>query len=800
MICAKLNAMNGLQRLISISFAVLLAGCSADVVAGDRPQIKVSQAYLVKPDILTLQINSGQVVLGKQVPYQKQFGDQVKQPRPVGDDWVSRGGQEIGSLAGPQRNILRTFDQVVGARLDPQWADQQTSYKITSSTDSSYSSGITPTAVFRKSKPTNMARTGAWKFDFPVAHTVYLKLPSALKPGKTYQLNFSGGNVERLSFKYEPNVTRSEAVHVSQLGFHPNDSAKVAFLSTWMGSGGKATYPQGLNFSVIDEATNRSVYTGKTKLSRASNQPEDPENRNHTLTDVHLLDFTSLQKPGRYRACVDTVGCSLSFQIDQTVWQQAFYVSARGLYHQRSGIELGPPYTSVKRPRPFHPKDGTTVYATTKSLASVDQGIGADDFSKVIAKSKTNEKLPNAWGGYFDAGDWDRRIQHVDVSRSLLEMQELAPTYFSQVNLNLPESNNSIPDVVDEALWNIDFYKRLQTSDGGIRGGIQSEIDPKTGEASWQESTTVLAYAPDAWSSYLYASVAARAAHWFKSKDAKRAQDYQLSAVRAVQYADRQSADAGRWQVRDARNIAALELYRLTGDSKWHQVFLQTTVFKDAKQETNEWDKHNQRDAAFLYARLPQNQTDRTVQQNAFNALIREADAVTALTDTTAFKWSKQHPYEPIGWGAGLGAPKAVAMVRAHYLTNNSKYLKGSVLASQFSLGANPDNMTYTTGLGQRSPQNPLVIDQRMLGQAPPPGITVYGPYDPVRYGDFWTIELLKPSIFPAPNTWPTVESYFDVFLFPMATEFTVMQSISPTAYVWGYLAAQTAPNLRNAN
>ena len=31
----------------------------------------------------------------------------------------------------------------------------------------------------------------------------------------------------------------SEAVHVLHLGFHPNDSAKVAFLSTWLGPEGR---------------------------------------------------------------------------------------------------------------------------------------------------------------------------------------------------------------------------------------------------------------------------------------------------------------------------------------------------------------------------------------------------------------------------------------------------------------------------------------------------------------------------------------------------------------------------------
>ena len=785
--------------LFPLSLGLLLSSCNiSGVDAVNSPQIKVNQAYLVKPDILAIQIDTGAVIHAKQTPYKPQSGDRIEQPRPIDEDWVIRNGKAIGSLVGKQRNTLYPFDQFVGSSFDPQWADRMTSYRITSSDDATYSSTINPTTVSRKSKPTDMARIGQWKFEFPMAHVMYLKLPSAFKPGKTYQINFPGSSVSPLSFKYDPNVSRTEAVHVSHIGFAPQETAKVAFLSTWMGSGGRLEYGDGIGFSVIDEKTNQKVFTGKTRISRTSQENEDPRSRNYTNTNVYLMDFTPVQTPGKYRVCAETIGCSMSFQIGPDVWKNAFYTSARGLYHQRSGIALTEPYTKWTRPRPFHPQDGTTVYESTAPISSVDQGIGSAEYSKKLAETQTKQVVPNAWGGYFDAGDWDRRIQHVEVSRQMIELAELFPGYFDRVSLNLPESKDGLPDVINEALWTIDFFRRMQTEDGGIRGGIQSQRDPRLGEASWQESYKVYAYAPDAWSSYMYAGAAARAANWLKSKDAKLAQTYQDSAIRAMAYAERELPKySDSKSVRDSRNLAALELLRLTGDSSWHQIFLQTTVFKDPKQDVIVWDEHDQRDAAFLYARLPKNLVDSTVQQNVIAALLRDADTALAVGEQTAFKWSKDLPFNPLGWASGLGAPKAMSMVRAHYLTQNTKYLRSSVLATQFALGANPDNMTYTTGLGYRSPKNPLLLDQRVQGIDPPPGITVYGPYDPVFYSKTWTIDLFKDVIYPAPMEWPATESYFDIFLFPMATEFTVMQSISPTAYLWGYLAANTASNTK---
>lgn len=788
---------------------------------------EASHIYAVSPNVLAIEIAAPTVTLGKQQPY-------VAQPTDVasaqGDrTLLTRSGQIVGELVGPDRQLFYPYDQVAPQSLNIAAADSPSSYLISSDQDIQYSAPTAPLSVFRKTKPTAFASDGPNESrTWPAGHTLYLTLPAPIAPGQTYNLSFPGLGLAAASFSYEPTTSRSEAVQVSQLGFRPDDPLKVGYLSTWMGNGGGLDYADGLAFQLIKKQTNAPVYQGRSRLIRPQRQAEDPRGNDYTLTEVHQLNFSDFSEPGEYRLCVDGVGCSFSFEISTDVWDQAFFTSARGFYHQRSGIKIGAPFTRFTRPRAFHPDDGVTIYQSNVSLLEVDMGLGTRSTFESLVNTKTNQTVPDAWGGYFDAGDWDRRIQHLTVPRSLLELNNLFPQHFQSLSLNIPESANALPDILDEALWSLDFFRRLQTEEGGIRGGIESAEHPNYGEASWQESLPVMAYAPDVWSSYLYAGVAARAAYTLRNYDPQLAVTYQTSALRAMAYGEAHYVEykaahhAGELQhhVTDQRNLAALELYRLTRDAQWHDVFLATTVFKDAQAEASVYASHEQRDAAFLYARLNESFADKAdastdknivtdqnktnvqqnkqqpltvnaqVQANARDSFLRYADDLVALTKTTAFGWSKDHPHAPLGWGNGLGAPKSVNLLQAHTLTQDPKYLVAGINSTQFSVGANPENMVFTTGLGDRSPQNPLVIDQRITAQAPPPGITVYGPADFNAYRDYWALRELNQFTFPAPWEWPTVENYFDVYLYPLGAEFTV-DYMASSAYTWGYLSAR---------
>ena len=798
--------------LFSTIVAISLPGCVSIISADNNsslpisnPNLQVSSAYLVNPDILALRIETGKTVYTEPMAYKKQPGDKIE-PEPEKDvSWLKRQGKDVGVLVGKNRDVLRFLERYEGDRLDTNWADERENYSISSKSDPDYTTAITPIAVDRKSKPTDMARIGRWKFAWPLVHVLYLKLPQPLKPNETYQINFTGNKLEDLSFKYNPNLTYSEAVHVSHLGFRPDDPAKVAFLSLWRGNGGELYYPEGLSFWLVNEKTNQKVYTGKSVISKTAEEIEDKRGRNYNNTDVSFLDFSDFKQPGQYRVCVEGVGCSFSFTIANNTWQEAFIVSARGMYHQRSGIALEKPYTNWERPRDFHPDDGVKIYETTVSLMEGTEGlglagIGARQLEENLARDEQGEliEVKNAWGGWHDAGDFDRRIQHLEVSRLFLELVEMFPDYFQTVNLNLPESDNGLPDLMDEALWGVDFFMRLQTPEGGVRGGIENPINNWWGSWQWD---VAWAYEPDMWSSFIYAGVAARAAYVIADYDPTRAAKYRESAVRAMNWAEAEYAnyDGSRGKlphrINDQRNLAAAELYRLTGKEKWHDIFIRTTAFTNPKSRVFVHKSHNQEEAAFVYGRTQQDGIKTDIRNNAVNALKRDANwHVNIVKKQYGFKFNK-NPWAPLGYGS-LGAPNTTVLMRAHYLSGNEDYLKASILASQFRAGANPDNMVYTTGLGHRSPQHPLLIDQRIRGKIPPPGITVYGPLDLQWQKNYWTLKLFRDVTFPDPVDWPTTEGYFDVFLFPAITEFTVQQSIAPTTYTWGYLAARDPDNI----
>jgi len=52
-------------------------------------------------------------------------------------------------------------------------------------------------------------------------------------------------------------------------------------------------------------------------------------------------------------------------------------------------------------------------------------------------------------------------------------------------------------------------------------------------------------------------------------------------------------------------------------------------------------------------------------------------------------------------------------------------------------------------------------------------------------------VRRLEKECTPPATKWPVVEGYFDIYLWAPVCEYTVHQTLGPTSYVWGYLAAR---------
>jgi endoglucanase len=162
--------------------------------------------------------------------------------------------------------------------------------------------------------------------------------------------------------KFDEASSRSEAVHVNLMGYAPGAPQKFAYLFHWLGDGGSlglAPY-KGQPFRLVDTQSGTTVLTGAVAFRKPSTQQEtaqlaDSPSGNFLAAEVYECDFSAVTRPGQYQIVVEGVGSSFPFRIAADIYREAFRTTVRGLYHNRSGIELAAPHTEFPRPAPHNP-------------------------------------------------------------------------------------------------------------------------------------------------------------------------------------------------------------------------------------------------------------------------------------------------------------------------------------------------------------------------------------------------------------------------------------------------------------
>ena len=205
-----------------------------------------------------------------------------------------------------------------------------------------------------------------------------------------------------------------------------------------------------------------------------------------------------------------------------------------------------------------------------------------------------------------------------------------------------------------------------------------------------------------------------------------------------------------------------------------------------------------QPDADFIYARLPDELADATLKKHARDRYVLAGHVSCYFMRHNAFNLATAYPGMPMidcDTGFFTDPGMGIYTVRAHVLTQDPQILEAIVASTGFGLGANPDNMSFTTGLGANPIRFPLKVDSYLTGQPAPVGITVFGPsyqrekVDNATWVHNWytTPTRMVPGVF----AWPPPESYIDMFGWSQANEFCVNRPQMSAAYVWCYLAAR---------
>jgi len=423
------------------SMSFLAPSLFSENTAVNQPGPYVTEICPVDANTLCVIIRHGKVTPGHQEPYKAESTDHLKPWKY--HNWLERNGKTLGTLVGPKKDVIYIPPKLEEQPLDEKWASDASNYKLicTGHDDPAFEQMQTAVSVHRKARATDIIRTDVHKIESPREHLIFLSWKSPLKSGSTYQLQFTEHNpaIPSISFKHDPRQMRSEAVHVSQIGFRPDDPLKIAFLSLWTGDGGGMKYKADLPFELIRCSDNKAVYQGKTKLAMSAEQTEVPGQVNHNGSDVWLMDFSGFSEPGEYRVYVDQTGCSFPFTIGDDVWKNACRTSIRGLLNQRSGIALGKPYTDFTRARPFHPADGVVVHVSSAAYVEPGKPSSPEELFARLAKGDTGKTTTSAWGGYMDAGDFDRRAEHLVASRYLFDLVSAYPSFAKPMNLNIPK-------------------------------------------------------------------------------------------------------------------------------------------------------------------------------------------------------------------------------------------------------------------------------------------------------------------------------------------------------------------------
>ncbi len=96
-------------------------------------------------------------------------------------------------------------------------------------------------------------------------------------------------------------------------------------------------------------------------------------------------------------------------------------------------------------------------------------------------------------GGWYDAGDYNKYVVNSGISTyTLLALYEHAAPFMSALTTQIPESGNTLPDVLDEALWNLRWMMSMQDpEDGGVYHKLTNAAVRRLGDARVRDDSPV---------------------------------------------------------------------------------------------------------------------------------------------------------------------------------------------------------------------------------------------------------------------------------------------------------------------
>ena len=519
-------------------------------------------------------------------------------------------------------------------------------------------------------------------------------------------------------------------VHVNQMGYLPNAPKRAVVVEA-------AESP--VAWELLD-GTGMVVLTGSTRVFG-----EDDASGEF----VHIVDFSGFTTPGTGYTLRVGEETGYPFTIGSDLYGSLKYDALTYYYHNRSGVTITMPYAGDEQwTRPaghigVEPNKGDT------DVTCYQDGIDWEgcDYSLDVS------------GGWYDAGDHGKYVVNGGISVwTLMNQYERALHLGSSVDdfadgtMSIPENGNGVPDILDEARWEMEFLLSMQapeTSGDAIKGMVHHKVH----DDEW----TPIPMAPhkDPRPRHLYpvstaatlnlAATAAQCARIWESIDEAFSQRCLKAAETAWQaaqenpdiYADWNFSGGGGYgdgYLVDDFYWAAAELFVTTGDPEYKEAIAGSTHYLVPK--TGGGTSMTWYDTATLgtisLAVVPNELTDEEIRTARDNIVANAQDYVADLEGE-----GYRVPFDPGASGYPWGSNSSVlnnmvVLGLAYDFTQDPVYLKAVSEGMDYILGRNPLSQCYVTGYGERATQEPhhrfWARASSSLYPPPPPGVVAGGP------------------------------------------------------------------------
>ena len=531
-------------------------------------------------------------------------------------------------------------------------------------------------------------------------------------------------------------------VRVNQVGFAP-DQEKTATIDVCCAKA------EPCDVTILD-AEGKAVWNGKaseTMLNPISGKPRQ------------IVDFSELTQAGEYtlKACGKQPVADAHFVITEHPYRELTRKALRAFYYQRASMDIVEPYAEGYERKAGHPDDKVLVHA---SAATDERPEGT-----VISSP----------GGWYDAGDYNKYIVNSGYTMGVwLMAYEMNPEYFGALNLNIPESEQAVPDMLAEAMYNIRWMLTMQDLDGGVyhkltEANFEGFIRPDECQKTRYVVMKTTAAALD------FAATMAMAARVYAPYDQDFCAQAKEAAVRAYAWAQehpevyydqpkmneeyKPEITTGAYDdfdVHDEFYWAAIELAILTGEKAYKVAATQhAKVIAEANGQYTPSVWGNVAELGYLdWLMHSEDEAKNKINMQALfeylQPFLDEAESISVHRSPYGNRESD------FFWGCNSEGCcwRGVECLYAYRLTGDEKYRRAAEQCLNYILGQNATGYCYVTGFGTKPTEHPHHRLSFSHPKGTHPGFLAGGP-NPMRQ-DAETDGVQYPKDVPAD------ESYLD--------------------------------------